>query len=333
MSIIIDESNEKNNGINSGLPASRDINASIRIYQQIYQHITGTTETIRQRTSENLLINIDEIRSVHQKINQLCDVHNIISKNETVTILHSKDRKEQFTSFDKFAMSSSAGSSPTISVILKYNFAILSTGASLPNHYEVTVKLASRIAMQKEMEEDAPPFIRGRFVAFMLTSSAEIVVEYADYVVARGFIEAFKEWVEGCQRVTNKIPLIQQAQRISYLIPLIMRFSFSILILSYALYNVGEYIDIGDKERLVKFLMLFLGAFSIIPLLAEHLGEGLERLIDGYTPASYIVLNKGDERLYGEYKKKRKKSILRVVVNIVSTVVLGIVSARLDKLL
>ncbi|WP_157930116.1 hypothetical protein [Escherichia coli] len=45
MSIIIDESNEKNNGVNSGLPASRDINTSIRIYQQIYQHITGTTET------------------------------------------------------------------------------------------------------------------------------------------------------------------------------------------------------------------------------------------------------------------------------------------------
>lgn len=333
MSVIIDNSAE-DDVVKANVPTSRELDKSIQLYQQIYQHITGTTEKTKYTCSDNLLIDLDEIKQIHNKINQLCDMHHIISSNETVTVLHSKDRKEQFTSFEKFVLLSGANASPTTNVILKYNYAICPANTNKPNHYVITVRLTSRIAMQKEMEESAPPFIRGRIVTFMIADAAEITVEYADYIVARSFVEAFKDWSDGCKRVSQKTSLIQKIQPFSHFVPLVMKFLFSVLVFIYTYIYVDKYINLGGgNELLVKFLMLSFGGFFIIPSIAKYLGRNIEMLIDRYTPLSYIILNKGDERLYDEYQKKNNSSVKGTLLNVVLTIVLGVISAKLDKLI
>ncbi|MRS20756.1 hypothetical protein GJV08_16445 [Enterobacteriaceae bacterium RIT692] len=337
VSVIIDNQDDS---VSSNVPATRGMEESIQLYQQIYQHITGTTEKTKQRCSDNLLIDIDEIKQVHHKIEQISSTHNVISKNITITVLHSNDRKEQFTSFEKFLFSTGINTSPTLSVIIKYNYAILPVNTSIPsgiktpNHYEVTLNLNSRIAMQKEMEDDAPPFMRGRFVTFMISNAAEITIEYADYVVARGFVEAFKEWSNGCKRVSSKIPLMQRMQLVSYFIPPAIKMIFSVLIISYTYFSLDNYFNGNFSiEEISKFMILSFGAFFLIPSFARFLGSNIEKSIDNYVAPSYIILNKGDERLYDEYKGRNKSSILQAWYNIILTIALGIVSSRLDKLL
>ena len=51
------------------------------------------------------------------------------------------------------------------------------------------------------MKQDAPPFMGIGLYAYMAAEVAHIKVNYADYVVARGFMEAFDEWVNGCKAV------------------------------------------------------------------------------------------------------------------------------------
>lgn len=170
----------------------------IKVYQHIYHQITGRTEQIKKTCDDNLMIGIQEIEQLHHKITQLCDVHRIVAKNETVSVFHGQDRKEQFTSFERFLAYNSNSASPTINIVLKYNFAIVVAGLKNPQEYVVTIRLASRVALIKKLKEDAPPFIPGHFFSAMAGDVAEIKVEYADYVVARGFVEAFDEWVKGC---------------------------------------------------------------------------------------------------------------------------------------
>lgn len=172
---------------------------SAKVYQDIYHQVTGRTEQIRKRYSQNLLIEFSEIEQLHHKINQLCDVYNIIARNETVSVFHHKERKEQFTSFERFRTYNANASSPSVNVVLKYNFSIVPAGLDRPQEYVVTVRLTSRVAMLEQMESEAPPFMRGRVFGFFTGNTAEVTVEYADYIIARGFLEAFDEWISGCR--------------------------------------------------------------------------------------------------------------------------------------
>ncbi|WP_433977492.1 hypothetical protein [Erwinia sp. E_sp_B01_9] len=311
MSIVIDNSGESDNE-NGGLTNSRDINSSLQIYQQMYQHITGRSENMKQICSDNLLIDMQEIKQLHFKINQLRNIHNIIAQNETVTVFHAKERKEQFTSFEKFEIYNSSTTSPTLNVILKYNFAILPTGRVTPNQYTVTLKINSRIAWQKQMEEDAPPFMRGRFISFMLADAAEIDVEYADYVVARTFIEAFKEWTEGCSRASNSFNLMNKLQFISHYIPSFFKFIFSLSIVLLAMNSVELFVnESASPEKIAKFSIIFFSCFFIFSSVARFLGSNIEGVIDRYVPLSYLKLNKGDERLIEEYVKKKREIIVK----------------------
>jgi len=337
MSVIIDNEDD---GVTASVPATREIDNSIKLYQQIYQHITGSSEKTKHRCSDNLLIDIDEIKQIHHKIEQISHTHNVASKNVTITVLYSHDRKEQFTSFEKFLFSTGISTSPTLSVIIKYNFAIIpvnnpiSSAVDVPNHYQVIIKLNSKIALQKEMEDDAPPFLRGKFMTFMMTNAAEVTVEYADYIIARGFVEAFKEWTDGCKRVSSKVPLMQRLQAISHFIPQAIKLIFSVLILFYTYQSISIYInDSSTVETIGKFTVLSFGIFFIVPSIARFLGGNIERAIDTYVAPSYVKINKGDERLYDEYKVRNNKSLAKSILNIGVTVALGIVSSRLDKLL
>ena len=75
---------------------------SLKVYQDIYHQVTGRTEQIRKRYSENLLVDFGELEQLNNKIFQLCDVHNVIASNESISVFYDKERKEQFTSFERF---------------------------------------------------------------------------------------------------------------------------------------------------------------------------------------------------------------------------------------
>ena len=55
---------------------------SVKVYQDIYHQITGRTEQIRKRYSDNLLIEFPELEQLHIKVMQLCDVHNVVASND-----------------------------------------------------------------------------------------------------------------------------------------------------------------------------------------------------------------------------------------------------------
>ena len=196
----------------------RNVPVSVKVYQDIYHQITGRTEQIRKRYTDNILLEMQDLEQLHHKVMQLCDVHNVVARNETISVFHEKERKEQFTSFDRFQAYNANTASPCVNVVLKYNFSIVPAGLPRPQEYVVTVRLTSRVAMLRQVEEEVPPFMRGRVIGLIGDNTAEITVEYADYVIARGFIEAFDEWLRGCKSVPKK-QWLHVLRRWSHVIP------------------------------------------------------------------------------------------------------------------
>lgn len=306
---------------------------SVKVYQDIYHQITGRTEQIRKRYSDNLLIEFPELEQLHIKVTQLCDVHNVVASNETISVFHDKERKEQFTSFERFRAYNANAASPCVSVVLRYNFSVIPAGLQKPQEYVVSIRLTSRVALLQQAEEDAPPFMRSRIISFMSENTAEVTVDYADYVIARGFIEAFDEWVRGCKSLP-KAKWLQTLRRWSHLVPYCLRLVLVIAIAWFALQKVPEYFTQASAPvAWARFLILYSSATFVLLTLISAAGRMIEEVIDTYPTLSYMKLNQGDQKLIDDFQSRRTLATLKFLGSTAFTIVVAILSSKLEKLL
>ena len=306
---------------------------SVKMYQDVYHQITGRTEQIRKRYSDNLLIQLTELEQLHHKVMQLCDIHTVVASNEVVSVFHEKDRKEQFTSFERFLAYNANTASPTVNIVLKYNFSIIPSGLPRPQEYVVTIRLTNRVAVLNKAEEDAPSFMIGRIFTLVSDHIAEITIDYADYVVARGFLEAFEEWVRGCNSIPKK-PWLRILRRWSHVIPSVLRLAMMSAIVLFALHSIPSYFNAGSRPELwARFLVLYSGASYVLVFLARAAGELIENAIDSYPVLSYLKLNKGDSKLIENFERSQQKVVRKFVAGAVLSIALEVLASQIDKLI
>ncbi|WGG53276.1 hypothetical protein [Rugamonas sp. DEMB1] len=306
---------------------------SLKIYQDVYHQINGRTEEVRKRYAEHLLVEFNEIEQLHHKIMQLCDVHNVVASNEVVSIFHDKERKEQFTSFERFKLYNTSSTSPTLNFVMRYNFSIIPAGLQRTQEYIVTVKLTSRVAVMAQMEADGAPVMYRRIFAYSSMVVAEITVEYADYIVARGFIEAFDEWVKGC-KASPSLKWLDALQKISHgfgdFLMIINIGLMTFFSLGYVSREFGK--DVG-LDTVAKFILFYSSSLYIFSILCRRLGAILEYSVDNFPILSYLKLNRGDENVIDKFRLSRRDTLLRFVFGSILAVVLGIISTKIEKLM
>lgn len=306
---------------------------SLKTYQDIYHQVTGRTEQIRQRYSENLLIEMADIEQLNFKVRQLCDIHNVIAGNDTVTVFHAKERKEQFTSFERFRLYNTNTASPTASLVLRYNFSIVPAGNSRPQEYAINIRLTSKVVTLKQLRDEAPPFMRSHMFGFMVGPAVEVTVDFADYVIARGFLEAVDEWVKGCKS-TPKSSSLRLCQKYSHLIPDLTQIIVAGSITYFAYQNVPSIASSGAATEVwARFAVVFAGGSFITIQLIKKAAKAIEMAIDSFPELSYVKLNRGDELIVDEARKAKPMAWVRLLLGVASTLILGIISAKLEKLL
>lgn len=308
--------------------ANGDDSITPKIYQAIYHQITGRTEKVSKSYDDNLLIDFEGIEKLHNKILQIKDVHQILASNEVISIFYDNERKEDFTSFERFRKYNSTTTKPTINLILKYNFSILLSGVSSPQEYIVTVKLTSRLAAMETLSKKTPNFISRGLLAFFSSNVAEIHVEYADYVVARTFTESFDEWISGCNSIPKNNFLIF-FQTYSHYIPKIVKLIIALICIYSYLIVTNLLPDTFTRDWGRLFILSFT-SFYIIIQLSFLFGRKIEIYIDSLYQDSYLDLNKGDKRLINNSRIKRNKIFRNIFYQIVLTVILGIISSKLS---
>lgn len=304
----------------------------IKFYQDVYHQVTGRTEQISRRYKDNLLIEFADLQQLHYKISQLRGVHNIVANNEVVSIFYEKERKEQFTSFDRFKSYNANAASPCINVVLKYNFSIIPAGSQKPQEYIVAIRLTSRVGIMKQMDaDDGPQFMRGFFLNN--ASTAEVTVDYTDYVVARGFVEAFDEWIKGTKK-SRRNALVAFLSPRSHYIPNTLQVVGAFLLTLFALQAIPSLLLDGfSAQTWARFLVIYSGGAYIVLNLLNLAGSFLEQSIDNYPTLSYLNLNKGDSNLIDEFNSGRAPVIWKFISGGVLAIILGIASSKLEKLI
>jgi len=332
MSNIIEHNQEPEDVIVIG-SGQNTTSLSLKTYQDIYHQITGNTEEIRKRYKEAICLDYSDVEQLHHKIEQLCDIHNIVAANCTATIFYEKDRKEQFTSFEKLRSFNANSPSPVDSLVLQYKFSIVPAKLKKPQEYTITIRISSRVTQIKQILEEAPTFMAPPLVAMVSSETTEIRIQYVDYVIARGFIEAFDEWIAGCTK-TPENKAVKWLQKRSHIIPPIGKLVIALLY-SFFIYQAIDR-QLGNDNSMVAFSKFFIIsgiAFYVATHVSNLALRAMEMAIDGYSSESWLKLNKGDEQTIREYKKNSSHNTLKLIVSSIFAVFLGIISSQISTII
>jgi len=331
MTTIIEHGSDEPSVIRIGGAEGDEV--SLKTYQDMYHQITGKTEEIRKNYKDSFLIEFGDIEQLHIKITQLLDIHNVIGNNFTASIYYEEERKEQYSSFEKFRLFNSNSTSPVSNIVLKYNVSIIPAKLKQPQEYSVTIRLSSRMAQLRELKKNAPPFMQHSFFTMIVSETAEIRVEYADYIIARGFIEAFNEWMDGCNKTIENTQ-IKWAQRYSVFIPPIGKIMIASLY-GYFIYMAVEPI-VGETPTLIvfsKYLVLSSLLFFLAISISNMVFRLLERTIDNHTFSSWIKLNKGDEKAISELSVDKKKGFIYFSLSLFGAISVGVIATQISNLI
>ena len=77
---------------------------SMQVVQDIYNEITGKSEELTKGYSNPIQVSFEDIIQLNYKITQMYEQYNISSNSCTVTVYHSKDQKQVFSSFERFTL-------------------------------------------------------------------------------------------------------------------------------------------------------------------------------------------------------------------------------------
>ena len=303
----------------------------IKTYQAIYNQITGKTEKAVDFYNENLIVNFDDIKNLYEKIHQIAGVHNVIASNFSASFFHLRGKKRDFSSYEKMISYDFSNPSPVTSIVMRFYYSIKLPDVNRPQEYVVVARIISRVAKAKQMDDDAPPFIRGRVISMIKDKTAEISVEYVDYLVARSFLEAFKEWIDACDKTPDS-RWLSFFQRYSFLFP---RFGAFLGLIMAAYYCVSFYaaysFPVGETFDLYQAMTITFVASIVGFLVFLEIFRSAELSVDSYPIVSYLKINRGDENLIKNVNSRNKVTLIKLIGVVVLPIILSVVAGLITN--
>ena len=285
---------------------------SFKIAQALYNTVTGKTEKLSKRFSENYKIGIDDVLQLHAKVGQMCAQWNVIDKNENITIHHVNDNKEVFSSLERFKVYDQSQTSPVESIVYEFNLLIKLSNTPKPQPYKIVVRLGSKVAMHEKVREDVSSRILFRFLRGGVIN---VDIEYVDYVVARNMLSTIDSWAASVEsQPINKYLKIMQnnSHRIESLFSLLLLMvALTVSVSSTGLLASSS----GDDQVLAEFLLVSLGFFVVSYFIGKMLGGLIESGVDRVSEISYIKINVGDERAIAASIAGNRKSLAKALIS------------------
>lgn len=114
---------------------------SIRAYKEIHDQIVHSSQQIKKQSFNNLLLDINSINNIYQKIVQLSNqenYHNVVN-NTKITIVRVGDETQSFFCFNDFEMNAISQDNATTQIIIDYRFSIRNSFTGETRRYEINL--------------------------------------------------------------------------------------------------------------------------------------------------------------------------------------------------
>lgn len=306
-----------------GEGTQNEAKVSIQQLQGIYHELTGKNEDVSKSYNDPYQVLLTDFEQLNHRVIQCYEQYNIRATNCSVKVFYVNDTQETSSSFERFAAFNAGTTSAVESVLVTYNFLIVLPKTEKPQSYTVSVRLASRIAVEKQMNDNMP-FHMPKIFRTMGTRTGVVNVKYVDYAVARSLLNTVDQWFEGLSQAETSKAWKALTKRSHYL-PMFARYFVGIAATYFAYRAIPHFVpSSATLQQLATFTLLsFVGLFSAYRL-AHLLGTAAENSLDTWSQLSYISLTAGDKNLIREATSRNKKSTLSALAKFCSAILVSV---------
>jgi hypothetical protein len=293
-----------------------------KLAQAIYGAVTAKTEKLSHSHNANVLITRSDLDQLDAKCDQACSQWRVLNNSTSVTVHHTDDNKEQFSSYRRFGIYDTSRTSPVESIVYERDMLLALPGVKKPQPYKLTVRILSRVALYKRMERDmaSPP----SFFRFFQGGAVVIEIEYVDYVVARTLLSTLDSWVAEVE----KIEAWSWATRLhdhTHWIPRAATVALvAVALMTTVAITPNALSENSGHSDLATWILIAGTGLWLVGVVARTIGRWVEHSIDSIIAISAVKLNKGDERLLTEYHKRNRWRFIRAAGGVVLITAQGI---------
>lgn len=306
---------------------------SLQVLQNIYHEITGKSEDVSKSYEDPFQISLEDLIQLNLRIGQCCEQYNIKAANCSAKIFYLDDTNETFSSFERFQAFNAGTSSAVESILLTYNFMILLPKLEKPQCYSISIRIASRVAVERQFH-NGMPFNVPKILRIMGQRTSVVTVKYVDYAVARSLLNTVDQWFQTTSQAhTSKIWLF--ITRRSHYLPLLARYFVGLVVAFLILISIDNFIiENASLNQYAKFsFCAFIGLFSAYRL-AHHLGSSAEDSLDKWSQLSYLSLTAGDKKLIKSAQQNNKSSIatalfkfsFAILISLIAKIIVGLIT-------
>ena len=305
---------------------------SIQVLQNIYHELTGKSEEVSKSYSDPFRIVHTDFEQLNHRVTQCCEQYNIKGENCSIKVFYVNDTQETFSSFERFRAFNSGSSSAVESVLLTYNFLIILPKLGHAQSYALTIRVASKVAIEKKLRNDMP-FEISKILRLMGNRTAVVSVKYVDYAVARNILNVVDEWYKTVPK--SKVPRLWSwlRKKTDYL-PLLARYLAGALVALLVYFNLPHFLT--ASSTLLDFAGVSLGAACGIFAayrLAHHLGSAAEDSIDSWSELSYVSLTAGDKREIEDSIRRNRFNLVSATVKLVGALLVSLAAKLIVALI
>ena len=258
---------------------------SVQVLQNIYNEITGKSETVGKTYKDPFEIVFSDIEQLNIRILQAHEQYNVSTSNCNIMVYYLNNTRDQFSSFERFSMHNAGSNSPVESILLKFNFLVILPKVPKPQTYSISIRLISRICLESRFRAE-----NGHFPAFyrlMGGNTAQVEIEYVDYMVARNFLGIIDDWFTVLPRARPR-KMMEFLQAVSHWIPRLARFFTTVVVTLVVVQIYPNFVNEAHAELVMfgKFVLFAgLGIYSAHTL-ASWCGSYAEHAIDRWSHIS-----------------------------------------------
>lgn len=297
----------------------------IQQIQSNYHDLTGKTEDVSKFYDDPFQIILGDLEQLNHRIIQCTEQYNIKAINCSVKVFYVNDTQETFSSFGRFAGFNAGSVSAVESVLINYNFLILLPKVERTQAYTISVRLASRVSIEKQMR-DTMPFEMPKIFRTMGNRTAVVNVKYVDYSVARSLLNTVDLRAQGLPRarVSKYWKFIV---RRSHFLPVLARYlvGFAVVMLVYRSLNVFVPENATPTQLASFMLWAFAGIFAAYRV-AHHVGASAEDSLDRWSQLSYLSLTAGDRHQIADAESSNTGSILRAALKFIGALCVSVIA-------
>lgn len=337
----------KNKNAKGEILSSTDETSSLEMSDEFYNNfkamfniMNATPDSQVKLFNKDKIISVEDIKEINDKVQAKLKNHHIIASKISISISLTNDKAKKFSSWEEFLREDWRISPATKSFSIEWHFRIKLPKYKIPQPHTLKLRMGSIIRPNELFQ-------------IMFTNDDDIEVDtamantvckidFVNHIIANEFFNLVDEWYKGLKDYYQRNKMVKFLKDRPSVIARVLHTMFPLLSLVLLFKITGQILNSYETINLnspivLKNIYLWgcvsVGTIYSSNIVGNYIGSKTFKLANSFVDFTSFDITKGDNNKRRAEEEQNKKSLNQIILQIVATILYGILSFGFDYIL